>query len=261
MVCSLDCSYDMVRSIGNRSRRAHLGHKKLIYVLVAGCAVSAAAGLELIRQPPQVTDQPYFDPSMKPILTSHVGRSTDLHCRVHSIGNRTVSWIRGRDVRILTVGRYTYTSDLRYEALHLDGTNQWTLRIKSVQPRDQGDYECQVSTKPIKAFSVFLRVLEPRIEILGSPDLYVQRASRINLTCVIYDVPEPPSFVLWHHEGRDISYSSSRGGVSTIVEKGPTTVSHLLIQSARDEDAGIYTCAPADHNLTTILVHVLHGMY
>ena len=48
---------------------------------------------------------------------------------------------------------------------------------------------------------------EPRIEILGSPDLYVQRASRINLTCIIYDVPEPPSFVLWHHEGRVCYYA------------------------------------------------------
>ena len=70
-----------------------------------------------------------------------------------------VSWMRGRDLRILTVGRYTYTSDLRYEALHQDGTNQWTLSIKSAQPRDQGTYECQISTKPIKAFTTYLKVL------------------------------------------------------------------------------------------------------
>ena len=62
-------------------------------------------------------------------------------------------------MRILTVGRYTYTTDLRYEALHQNGTNQWTLRIRSAQPRDQGTYECQVSTKPVKTFNTFLRVL------------------------------------------------------------------------------------------------------
>ena len=57
------------------------------------------------------------------------------------------------------MGRYTYTTDLRYEALHQNGTNQWTLRIRSAQPRDQGTYECQVSTKPVKTFTTYLRVL------------------------------------------------------------------------------------------------------
>ena len=70
-----------------------------------------------------------------------------------------VSWLRGHDLHILTAGRYTYASDLRYEALHQEGTNQWTLSIKSVQPRDQGVYECQISTKPIKAFTTYLNVL------------------------------------------------------------------------------------------------------
>ncbi|KAK8394248.1 hypothetical protein O3P69_006439 [Scylla paramamosain] len=113
-----------------------------------------------------------------------------------------VSWIRGRDLRILTVGRYTYTTDLRYEALHQNGTNQWTLRIRSAQPRDQGTYECQVSTKPVKTFITYLRVLEPRGEILGSPDLYVQKGSMINLTCVLHDLPEPPRYVRWYHSNK-----------------------------------------------------------
>ncbi|XP_063588901.1 cell adhesion molecule 2-like [Penaeus indicus] len=163
---------------------------------------SQVLGELLIPPPPLVTDQPYFDSSMKDNQTAHVGRQAELHCRVHSIGNRTVSWIRGRDLRILAVGRYTYTTDLRYEALHQAGTNQWTLRIKSVQPRDQGTYECQISTKPIKEFTTYLTVLKPRGEILGAPDLYVQKASMINLTCVLYDLPEPPSYVLWYHSNK-----------------------------------------------------------
>ncbi|XP_050740637.1 zwei Ig domain protein zig-8-like [Eriocheir sinensis] len=196
--------------------------------------------------------------------TAHVGRQAELHCRVHSIGNRTVSWIRGRDLRILTVGRYTYTTDLRYEALHQNGTNQWTLRIRSAQPRDQGTYECQVSTKPVKTFTTYLRVLEPRGEILGAPDLYVQKGSMINLTCVLQDLPEPPLYVRWYHSNklytnRNISYSSSRGGVSMIVEKGPTTISYLLITSARVEDNGVYSCVANNLNATSITLHVLNG--
>ncbi|XP_050693780.1 zwei Ig domain protein zig-8-like [Eriocheir sinensis] len=228
----------------------------LILSLLTALAASVR-GEGLIPPPPLVTDQPYFDPSMSTTLTAHVGRRAELHCRVHSIGNRTVSWIRGRDLRILTVGRYTYTTDLRYEALHQAGTNQWTLRITSAQPRDQGNYECQISTKPIKAFTVYLKVLEPRGEILGSPDLYVQKASMINLTCILHDLPEPPEYVLWYHENKSISYSSSRGGVSMVVVKGPTTTSHLLITSATEEDGGLYTCAPAGLFPTHIRVYVL----
>lgn len=70
-----------------------------------------------------------------------------------------VSWIRGRDLRILTVGRYTYTSDLRFESLHTEDSSEWTLRIRSVQLRDQGNYECQITTKPIRTFTVFLKVV------------------------------------------------------------------------------------------------------
>ncbi|XP_053654354.1 zwei Ig domain protein zig-8 isoform X2 [Cherax quadricarinatus] len=230
-----------------------------VTLLVVALAVGGAGGQGLIPPPPLVTDQPYFDSSMLTNQTAHVGRQAELHCRVHSIGNRTVSWIRGRDLRILTVGRYTYTTDLRYESLHQEGTNQWTLRIKSTQPRDQGTYECQISTKPIKAFTIYLRVLEPRGEILGSPDLYVQKGSMINLTCILYDLPEPPAYVLWYHENKSFSYSSSRGGVSIILEKGPTTISYLLLTSARLADTGMYTCAASNLNTTSVMLHVLDG--
>lgn len=59
-----------------------------------------------------------------------------------------VSWIRKRDLHILTVGILTYTNDQRFQSLHSEGSDEWTLRISSPQPRDSGTYECQVSTEP-----------------------------------------------------------------------------------------------------------------
>ena len=59
-----------------------------------------------------------------------------------------VSWIRKRDLHILTVGILTYTNDQRFQSLHSDGTDEWTLKISSPQIRDSGTYECQVSTEP-----------------------------------------------------------------------------------------------------------------
>uniref|UniRef100_A0A182LYD1 Ig-like domain-containing protein n=1 Tax=Anopheles culicifacies TaxID=139723 RepID=A0A182LYD1_9DIPT len=87
--------------------------------------------------------QPYFDNSTKREVTATVGQSALLHCRVRNLGDRAVSWIRKRDLHILTVGILTYTNDQRFQSLHTEGSDEWTLRITSPQPRDSGTYECQ----------------------------------------------------------------------------------------------------------------------
>lgn len=46
------------------------------------------------------------------------------------------------------MGILTYTNDQRFQSLHTEGSDEWTLRISSPQPRDSGTYECQVSTEP-----------------------------------------------------------------------------------------------------------------
>ena len=61
---------------------------------------------------------------------------------------RQVSWVRQRDLHILTVGRFTYTNDQRFSALHVPGTLDWTLKILSPTQNDSGVYECHVSTNP-----------------------------------------------------------------------------------------------------------------
>ena len=56
-----------------------------------------------------------------------------------------ISWVRRRDWHILTSGMFTYTNDERFQVLHSEGSDDWTLQIKYVQKRDNGTYECQVS--------------------------------------------------------------------------------------------------------------------
>lgn len=55
-----------------------------------------------------------------------------------------VSWIRRRDFHVLTSSTFTYTNDERFQVLHPEGSDDWTLQIKYVQERDNGTYECQV---------------------------------------------------------------------------------------------------------------------
>ncbi|XP_072941708.1 neurotrimin-like isoform X3 [Epargyreus clarus] len=225
-----------------------------------------------IRTGPAVADPrptprtgPYFDIAGSKNVTALLGKTAYLNCRVKNLGNKTlnmqVSWVRHRDIHLLTVGRYTYTSDQRFRAIHLPHTEDWTLQIKYPQHRDSGIYECQISTTPHMSHFIHLNVVEPTTEIIGGPDLYIDRGSTINLTCVVLYSPEPPAYIFWNHNDAIISYDSPRGGVSVVTEKGETTTSFLLIQQARPSDSGTYQCNPSNAQSKSIVVHVLNGEY
>ena len=70
-----------------------------------------------------------------------------------------ISWVRHRDVHLLTVGRYTYTSDQRFSAHHVPLTHYWQLRIRNVTFDDEGRYECQISTAPPLSHALDLSVV------------------------------------------------------------------------------------------------------
>nr|XP_018909923.1 PREDICTED: kin of IRRE-like protein 3 isoform X2 [Bemisia tabaci] len=202
---------------------------------------------------------PYFDPLTPHNVTALMGQSAFLSCRVRNLGNKTVSWIRHRDIHILSVGRNTYTSDQRFQAIHHPEYDEWTLVIKWAQLRDAGMYECQISTQPVLSYFVNLNVVVPTASIIGGPDLYVDKGSTINLTCTIRYSPEPPQYIHWYHHDEVISYNSVRGGISVITEKGEVTTSYLLIQNADLSDTGNYSCCPSNADGASVKVHVLNG--
>jgi neurotrimin len=209
---------------------------------------------------PLIIDRgPYFDKSASKNVTALVGKTTYLNCRIRNLGNRTVSWIRHRDLHLLTVGRSTYTSDQRFTSIHNPMTEDWTLQVRYPQRRDSGVYECQVGTTPPIGFSMSLSVVEPITTLLGGPEMYINKGSTMNLTCIVKHSPEPPPSIYWTHNLEEINYDSARGGVSVITEKGDITFSYLLVQRATDSDSGKYTCNPSNANPKTVIVHVLNG--
>ena len=56
-----------------------------------------------------------------------------------------MSWIRSRDLRILSIGEVRYTRDSRFTPLHDAGNDVWALKIADAEMADSGEYECQVS--------------------------------------------------------------------------------------------------------------------
>ncbi|KAJ4451690.1 hypothetical protein ANN_03160 [Periplaneta americana] len=69
-----------------------------------------------------------------------------------------VSWMRKRDLHILTSSIFTYTGDARFGVIHPEASDEWNLRVEYVQKRDAGIYECQVNTEPKINMAILLTV-------------------------------------------------------------------------------------------------------
>ncbi|EDW19554.2 uncharacterized protein LOC6583410 isoform X1 [Drosophila mojavensis] len=250
-------------------------------------------------------NEPYFDLTMPRNITSLVGKSAYLGCRVKHLGNKTVAWIRHRDLHILTVGTYTYTTDQRFQTSYHRDIDEWTLQIKWAQQRDAGVYECQISTQPVRSYSVNLNIVDlideetssvmqqyynddafyiaadrvyqssddefagmfgpiqtvavPTATILGGPDLYVDKGSTINLTCIIKFSPEPPTHIFWYHQDKVLSEETAGGRLKFKTIKSEETKSILLIYDADLLHSGKYSCYPSNTEIASIRVHVLQG--
>uniref|UniRef100_A0A336LF58 CSON011152 protein n=1 Tax=Culicoides sonorensis TaxID=179676 RepID=A0A336LF58_CULSO len=70
-----------------------------------------------------------------------------------------VSFIRKKDLHILTAGTLTYTSDQRFTVLRRENPSMWTLQIKYPQISDSGTYECQINTEPKMSLSYTFNVV------------------------------------------------------------------------------------------------------
>ncbi|CAH1102837.1 unnamed protein product [Psylliodes chrysocephalus] len=144
-----------------------------------------------------ITDNEYPESN---VLEDSAG-TNDVLCDQH------VSWIRKRDLHILTAGILTYTSDQRFQVIRPDKSDNWTLQIKFPQIRDSGIYECQVNTEPKMSLPFRLNVIEAKARILGPTDLHVKAGSSITLTCLISQGPHDLGTVFWY-KGENILETS-----------------------------------------------------
>ncbi|XP_039968060.1 zwei Ig domain protein zig-8 isoform X2 [Bactrocera neohumeralis] len=202
-------------------------------------------------------ERPYFDDISPRNVSTVSDEPAILKCRVRNKGNRTVSWMRKRDLHILTTNIYTYTGDQRFSVLHPPGADDWDLKIDYAQKRDSGIYECQVNTEPKINLAVSLEVNAARAKILGSTEIHVKRDSTIALAC---SVNIHASSVAWYHGASVVDFDSQRGGISLETEKTDVgTTSRLMLTRASLRDSGNYTCVPTGAIPASVRVHVLTG--
>ncbi|CAL4061374.1 unnamed protein product [Meganyctiphanes norvegica] len=189
-------------------------------------------------------------------VTTQLGQPVFLRCPMRNVAEKKkVSWIRRRDYHLLTSGTHTYSSDDRFTLVQ-EGRD-WSLRIKFVQQRDQGEYECQVSTSNGRyGYLVGLTVVVPEAHIIGQADMHLQAGSTITLTCIIRKSLSTPKAIMWLHSGRLINYDKGRQGVHLTQDNRTST---LTISDASYHDAGNYSCTAPQTMPDTLQVFVSQG--
>ncbi|XP_059487440.1 uncharacterized protein LOC132203584 [Neocloeon triangulifer] len=200
-------------------------------------------------------------------ITIKVGSSVTMNCRISLLQDKTVSWVRrkdGKELELLTVGLHTYTGDSRY-TVEFQYPNNWRLQIKYANKRDEGTYECQISTYPPRVIRVHLHIKAPEVLIVdehGRPifEKYYKADSTIQLACFVRHVSMVSSVVLWNHGNNTLNYDVTRGGISVkteLMEDGAN--SSLAVARADKADSGNYTCSISATEFATVAVHVLNG--
>lgn len=232
-------------------------HLSQLSSLAAGAAPYKLASNSNPDEDP--TSKFYFDTTLPLDFKAYLGSKASLVCRLrrHQPGNDQlqVSWVR--NVSILTSGEFRYTSDQRFNPLHLAGTQDWRLEIESVQLGDEGTYECQVNSEPMPAsVRINLHVISMSIEILESPQVILDEGEDIKLTCRVQFNSSTMTgnskftdllqshYIYWLHNGSiSLSYNNLRGGITIETrETGNGLESRLLVREATREDSGHYSC-------------------
>ncbi|CAL4115426.1 unnamed protein product [Meganyctiphanes norvegica] len=226
----------------------------LLLLLAVIAATIATAGFTLEDGIPHINTRPYFLPQDQVTVTTVEGQSTYLHCRIAQLGDKKVSWVRQRDLAVLTSGLLAFASDQRFQPLHQDRSENWTLHIRFTQRRDAGEYQCQVNSEPRITFIFTLQVKEARTTVAGSSSRYIRTGSDIMLSCNTSVPLRPPDLVYWYHNNLALKPG---GRVRAFSDEASPLTSSLEVKSARVSDSGNYTCWPTTFQPASVMVHVI----
>ncbi|ODN05219.1 Tyrosine-protein kinase transmembrane receptor ROR2 [Orchesella cincta] len=207
-------------------------------------------------------------------------------------GRPVVSWIRKKDLHILTSGSHIYTSDPRVSLLR-EGKllNSWTLKLSSVQKKDLGQYECQVNTEPKMTITLYLIVLGStddevqqgalalgmldlpqhqrdssldtfskgyEARILGPGHVQIHQGQTANLTCLVAHGGPSPNITWFLNDIPLLKTSNTRGGINIETERSPfATISKLVIVRADRRDEGKYSCGGITVYPDSVVLRVL----
>ncbi|XP_071515491.1 macrophage colony-stimulating factor 1 receptor-like [Panulirus ornatus] len=205
---------------------------------------------------------PEFDESVASSVTVLEGETAALPCVVTKLRGRSVSWMRQRDLHVISANQLIFTSDDRFK-VHMDNeTASFSLEVGAALTNDSGVYECQINTRPKLSRPVTLTVQAAGASILGPAERYIKTGSTLVLTCTAALHPHASTKVDWQHNETRVSISGPRGGVSIHTEAtGRLVTSRLSVVRAAPPDAGNYTCRPHAALAATTTVFIVDEQF
>jgi len=218
---------------------------------------------ELELQLRNLRKQPYFL-KVNSVVNVKRGETAYLPCRVKTLGDYLVTWLKGDDVAVLSVGPNVFTSDNRYSVVHVPrqriGADDWNLLINKTQKSDSGQYHCSLNTEPKIGHTVYVTVEEnvymeqrdtpynyhnpstPISQVAGAPSMLAAKGDNVQLDCKISGLSSPPLSLYWTKDGVVLN-ARVRSGISLEVEKLPVVSrSTLFLTNASTKDSGEYVC-------------------
>ncbi|KAH1004993.1 hypothetical protein HUJ04_006074 [Dendroctonus ponderosae] len=235
----------------------------LVCILCIMFAPIDVLGAALKQDANQTTSSPssvFFADNSRRNIEAIEGQTVVIPCTVRNLDRgKVVSWIRTKDILILTSGPHTFASDFRFEVIHSEKNVEfWGLRIRGVKEDDAGQYECQVNSEPKMSLAYQLTVsalgeAEDSSKWLGfakvqePKEAYVQHASAFSISCEIF-----PMFtrnvnmdVWWLHDDTQIlsDTKESRISIKTSFNKENNIIHSILsFDYVTWQDFGLYTC-------------------
>ncbi|XP_046460999.1 uncharacterized protein LOC124207533 [Daphnia pulex] len=248
-----------------RMKRRHEPRIVDLPLLTAGKVAAEVSGVDPIAQvvpsSSLAISKPYFEATWPTNVSVVLGQPAVLKCRTRLLGDRMLSWIRQRDLHVLTSALVSYTSDGRFSVHHQPTSDDWELRISTVQARDAGFYECQVNTEPKINWPVHLQVHTGQAQIAGPSEVHVRQGSTLSLTCSLRGtIIGQDSNLSWYHDDQPVLLETARNSLSLATERSEHFISsRFLLPRASAVDGGNYTCRPSEALPVSVLVHVLSG--
>ncbi|XP_050562875.1 hemicentin-2 isoform X2 [Spodoptera frugiperda] len=175
-----------------------------------------------------------------------------------------VSWVRSRDLQILSHAGIVFTADARVSAAAAGARH--SLRIERLRTSDAGRYECQVNTEPKMSLFFNLTVVdepvpEVVVSVLGAGSVRAPAGGAATLACQARYEPPPQQLPLpdldirWQKGNLPISLQGGRGVALDTARWAARVESRLTLAALRAADAGQYSCSAAGR-AASLTLHV-----
>lgn len=190
----------------------------IFYLLFLAASVTGRSSSDDGEYPPspnfQVAETPREPSFIVPArnVTVVAGRKAILPCSVEYLKSHKVIWTNQRHT-LLTMRDRRITDDVRIMVVR-DHQGEWNLHIRDVEPTDQGQYNCQINTHPVKINKVNLFVLvQPTLHPeMSSKDKTAKEGDTVELVCNVSGIPHPN--VTWYRKSINGKKPKERVGMT-----------------------------------------------